>query len=65
MLKIFANYGAMFPMVELTIKSITNGVAIATDTDDSETYINVEDIRDSRPTSGSPIGIYWNSRDAY
>jgi hypothetical protein len=58
---IYANYGAMFPTAELTIASIANGIATTV----CGEKINVADIRESRPTSGSPIGIYWNERDAY
>ena len=58
---IYANYGAMFPTTELTIALIADGIATTTDGQ----KISVNDIRDSRPTSGSPIGLYWNSRDAY
>ena len=58
---IFANYGAMFPTSELTIASIANGIAKTV----CGQQINVNDIRHARPISGSPIGIYWNERDAY
>ena len=65
MLNVYANYGAMFATVELTIRSISNGIAIAFDGEGSETRFNVEDVRNARPASGSPIGLYWNRRDAY
>lgn len=65
MLQVFANYGAMFPTVELTIKSIADGMATAIDHNGEETRFNVGEVRDSRPTKGSPIGLYWNRRDAY
>lgn len=61
MLTIFANYGAMFPTTELVIATLTDGFAITTDGQ----KINVNEIRHARPTSGSPIGLYWNEQDAY
>lgn len=61
MLTIYANYGAMFPTTELVIASMSNGIATTTDGQ----QISINDVRDARPTSGSPIGLYWNSRDAY
>jgi hypothetical protein len=58
---IYANYGAMFPTASLTIAAMSDGIAITTDGQ----KISVDEIRHARPTSGSPIGIYWNERDAY
>ena len=65
MMTVYANYGAMFPTYTLTISSIIDGVATATDQDGGAQTFNVNDIRAERPESGSPIGIYWNERDAY
>jgi hypothetical protein len=65
MLQVYANYGAMFPTYTLTIASIVEGIATATNQDGDTQTFNVNDIRAERPTSGSPIGIYWNERDAY
>ena len=65
MLQVFANYGAMSPTYTLTIASIVDGMATAIDQDGGKQIFNVNDIRAERPASGSPIGIYWNERDAY
>ena len=65
MLQVYANYGAMFPVYTLTINSIVDGMAAATDQDGGTQIFNVNDIRAERPASGSPIGIYWNEADAY
>lgn len=62
---VYANYGAMSPTYALTITSIIDGIATATDQDGGVQTFNVNGIRHARPTSGSPIGIYWNERDAY
>jgi hypothetical protein len=64
-MQVFANYGAMFPRQTLTIGLIANGIATATNEEGETTRFNVADVRNERPTSGSPIGIYWNERDAY
>ena len=65
MLQVFANYGAMFPTQTLTISMIAEGIATATNQDGETQKLNINDVRVSRPTSGSPIGLYWNERDAY
>lgn len=65
MLQVYANYGAMSPTYTLTIASIVEGMATAIDQDGGTQIFNVNDIRAERPVSGSPIGIYWNERDAY
>lgn len=65
MLKVYANYGAMFPKEELTVHTLVDGNATATNQDGETRNFNVNDIRAERPASGSPIGIYWNERDAY
>jgi len=64
-MQVYANYGAMSPTYTLTINSIENGIATATDQNGGTQMFNVCEIRSERPTSGSPIGIYWNERDAY
>ena len=65
MLIVYANYGAMSPTYTLTIVSIEAGIATATDFNGETQHFNVNDIRSERPSKGSPIGIYWNERDAY
>lgn len=65
MLKVYANYGAMFPRQELTINLMSEGMCFATNDEGTESRFQVEDVRSERPKSGSPIGIYWNERDAY
>jgi hypothetical protein len=62
---IYANYGAMFPTQTLAVKAISAGFITATHEDGHEEKIDLARVRDSRPTSGSPIGLYWNERDAY
>lgn len=66
MLKVYANYGAMYPIEELTIQSLRDGFATAISNigDEIRTF-SVDQIRDAKPSSGSPIGIYWNEMDAY
>lgn len=65
MLTVYANYGAMFPKEVLTVHTIIEGNATATNGEGETRNFNVNDIRAERPTSGSPIGIYWNDRDSY
>lgn len=62
---VYANYGAMFPTYTLTVASIIDGIATATDQDGTAYTFNARDIRAERPASGSPIGIYFNEQDAY
>lgn len=65
MLQVYATYGAMFGIETLTVKSIVDGNATATNNDGETRTFNVNDIRAERPQSGSSIGVYWNRRDAY
>lgn len=65
MLTVYANYGAMSATETLTINSIVGGLARATNQDGEARTFSANDIRSERPAKGSPIGIYWNSRDAY
>ena len=65
MLTIYANYGAMSPVYELAVKSLSNGQAVVVGEDGYEQKINIDEVRHERPKSGSPIGLYWNERDAY
>lgn len=65
MLKVYANYGAMFPIEELAVTSIVAGVATAANYEGETRSFNIDEIRNDRPASGSPIGIYWNEKDAY
>ena len=60
----YANYGAMFPTYTLTVASIIDGIATATDQDGTTYTFNARDIRFERPASGSGIGIYFNEQDA-
>lgn len=64
--KVFANYGAMFPVIEGTITAIDEKGYASFEGHDGETYgVEVNNIRTSRPTSGSPIGVYFREQDAY
>lgn len=64
--KVFANYGAMFPVIEGTITAINeSGQATFLGHDGVEYATEVKNIRTKRPTSGSPIGVYFREEDAY
>lgn len=65
MMTVYANYGAMFATETLVVNSIFDGIATATNDEGETRTFNVNDVRHARPASGSPIGIYWNERDAY
>jgi hypothetical protein len=64
-LKIYANYGAMHPRQSLVVKSCDGEFLVAQHDDGFEQKIRLSDIRKAKPASGSPIGLYWNERDAY
>jgi hypothetical protein len=63
-LKIYGQYGAYFPVAVLVVKSLSNGKAVVEHEDGHEQVIDISEVRDARPASGSPIGLYWNERDA-
>lgn len=65
MLKVFANWGAMFATEELTVQSIADGIARAFNQEGDEHLFAIADVRNERPSGGSPIGLYWNELDAY
>ena len=64
-MQVYANYGAMFPKEILNVFEIVDGRASAKNEDGETRSFEVASIRAERPTSGSPIGIYWNELDSY
>jgi len=64
--KLYANYGAMFPTVEGTVTNVDkNGLVEFVDEDGERYHVHVDAIRSERPSSGSPIGVYFNEFHAY
>lgn len=65
MIQVYANYGAMYPTETLTVHTIADGIGQATNQFGEGRRVEFATVRDSRPASGSPIGLYWNEMDAY
>ena len=64
--KLYGNYGAMFPVVEMTVQSVdANGLATCIDDEGETLWLQIEDIRTERPENGSTIGVYLNEMHAY
>lgn len=58
--KLFANYGAMYPTLNLTVVDFDGMFVVAEESDGEVTRVNFENIKEYGTTSanGSPIGVF-------
>lgn len=62
---VYANFGAMHPVQTLRLRELSKGIATLVDGQGGEITVTISEIRESRPETGSPIGYYFNKKDAY
>ena len=58
--KLFANYGAMYPTLDLTVVDFDGDFVVAVEDDGEITKVHFDNIKEYGETSknGSPIGVF-------